>query len=118
MVGGGLPPLPAQREVFGNHLKNLRESGLTDETITLADLYTETHRPALARLLNWNSWPISCCNGLVFPFFLPGAAEPMGYRVRPTYPRTVGTHVSHILKKLGVASRAEIAREAALRASK
>jgi DNA-binding NarL/FixJ family response regulator len=35
-----------------------------------------------------------------------------------TSPRTVGTHVSHILKKLGVASRAEIAREAALRASK
>jgi DNA-binding CsgD family transcriptional regulator/tetratricopeptide (TPR) repeat protein len=35
-----------------------------------------------------------------------------------TSPRTVGTHVSHILKKLGVASRAEIAREAALRAGK
>jgi DNA-binding CsgD family transcriptional regulator len=31
--------------------------------------------------------------------------------------RTVGTHVSHILKKLGVHSRTEIAREAALRAS-
>ncbi|MBO0820603.1 MAG: helix-turn-helix transcriptional regulator [Nocardiopsaceae bacterium] len=29
--------------------------------------------------------------------------------------RTVGTHVSSILKKLGLASRAEIAREAALR---
>ncbi|MBO0801637.1 MAG: AAA family ATPase [Nocardiopsaceae bacterium] len=29
--------------------------------------------------------------------------------------RTVGTHVSHILKKLSVASRADIAREAALR---
>jgi DNA-binding CsgD family transcriptional regulator/tetratricopeptide (TPR) repeat protein len=32
-----------------------------------------------------------------------------------TSPRTVGTHVSHILKKLGVASRAEIAREATRR---
>ncbi len=31
-------------------------------------------------------------------------------------PRTVATHVSHILKKLGVASRTGIAREAALRA--
>lgn len=30
--------------------------------------------------------------------------------------RTVGTHVSHILKKLSVASRADIARESALRA--
>ena len=29
--------------------------------------------------------------------------------------RTVGTHVSHILKKLSVASRADIARESALR---
>jgi DNA-binding NarL/FixJ family response regulator len=29
--------------------------------------------------------------------------------------RTVGTHVSHILKKLGVASRTDIARESALR---
>jgi DNA-binding CsgD family transcriptional regulator len=35
-----------------------------------------------------------------------------------TSPRTVGTHVSHILKKLNVATRAEIAREAALRAAK
>ena len=32
-------------------------------------------------------------------------------------PRTVATHVSHILKKLGVHSRTEIAREAALRAA-
>lgn len=30
-------------------------------------------------------------------------------------PRTVATHVSHILRKLDVASRADIAREAALR---
>jgi DNA-binding CsgD family transcriptional regulator len=30
-------------------------------------------------------------------------------------PRTVGTHVSHILKKLNVSSRADIARESALR---
>jgi DNA-binding NarL/FixJ family response regulator len=30
-------------------------------------------------------------------------------------PRTVGTHVSHILKKLDVHSRIDIAREAALR---
>jgi DNA-binding NarL/FixJ family response regulator len=30
-------------------------------------------------------------------------------------PRTVGTHVSHILKKLNVHSRTDIAREAALR---
>ena len=30
-------------------------------------------------------------------------------------PRTVGTHVSHILKKLGVQSRTDIAREAVLR---
>jgi DNA-binding CsgD family transcriptional regulator len=29
--------------------------------------------------------------------------------------RTVGTHVSHILKKLGVTSRTDIARESALR---
>jgi DNA-binding NarL/FixJ family response regulator len=31
--------------------------------------------------------------------------------------RTVGTHVSHILKKLGVASRTDIARESALRSA-
>jgi DNA-binding NarL/FixJ family response regulator len=35
-----------------------------------------------------------------------------------TSPRTVGTHVSHILKKLNAATRAEIAREAALRGAK
>ena len=31
--------------------------------------------------------------------------------------RTVGTHVSHILKKLGVHSRTDIARESALRSA-
>ena len=30
-------------------------------------------------------------------------------------PRTVATHVSHVLKKLGVSSRTDIARESALR---
>jgi DNA-binding CsgD family transcriptional regulator len=48
-------------------------------------------------------------------FVAEGLSNPEIAQRLVTSPRTVGTHVSHILKKLNFASRAEIAREYALR---
>jgi hypothetical protein len=79
--------LPQKRELNDGHMAQLRASGLTDETIRLADLYTESNRLALARLINWKVWPDFMLSGLVFPLYLPGEAQPYAYRVRPSKPR-------------------------------
>ncbi len=86
----GVVELPVKRELSPKHLNHLRTSNLSDETIALAELYTEIRPAALADIVGRKSWPRLCGNGLVFPFYLPGAPEPYGARVRPTTPRTVG----------------------------
>jgi hypothetical protein len=80
-------PLPAKRTLRPEHLANLRESGLTDETIALAELYSEANRKTLADLVQRSGWPTHCGSAIVFPFYLPGATEPHAYRVRPSNPR-------------------------------
>jgi hypothetical protein len=88
--GGGRPrvvPLPVKREVSEKHLANLRASGLTDETITLAELYTESHHTLLADLVQRRAWARQWGAALVIPFYLPGGSQPIGYRVRPSNPR-------------------------------
>jgi len=79
--------LPQKREVNEGHLEQLRASGLNDETIRLADLYTESNRLAIAALIHRKRWPEFCLAALVFPFYLPGEATPYAYRVRPTKPQ-------------------------------
>lgn len=79
-------PLPQKREVSEKHLVNLRASGLTDETIAAAELYTEINHKALGELVQ-RRWPRLCGAALVFPFYQPGSSEPHAYRVRPTKPR-------------------------------
>lgn len=80
-------PLPQKREVSEKHLANLRASALTDETIALAELYTEANHHALAALVQRKGWNRLCGAALVIPFYLPDATEPHAYRVRPTTPR-------------------------------
>lgn len=80
-------PLPQAREVSEKHLETLRASGLNDETIRLAELYTEANHRALAAIVQRKVWPRQCNAALVFPFYLPDGAL-AGYRVRPTNPRT------------------------------
>lgn len=96
--GGGKKPkppapviaLPAKRELAPGHLAQLLASGLSEETIKLADLYTEHHRTRLAELVQRRSWG-SGGTGLVIPFYLPGESAPYAYRVRPTAPRVVSS---------------------------
>lgn len=77
--------LPAQRTLRPEHLEQLRASGLTDETIELAQLYTEAARQRLADMMDRKGWSHGAA--IVFPFYLPGADTPHAYRIRPTTPR-------------------------------
>lgn len=85
---GVVVPLPAKRELAENHITQLRASGLTPEQCALAALYSEHHPARLAELVDRRVWPRAQGGALVFPFYLPGAAEPYAYRVRPNNPRT------------------------------
>lgn len=82
--------LPSKREVAAIDLANLAASGLTDETIKLAKLYTEHHHQRIAELMQRRGWSRSQFSALVIPFFLPEQpddAQPFAYRVRPAVPR-------------------------------
>jgi len=78
--------LPLDREISAEHRDHLRSSGLSDETIEAAALYTLRHQTAIAQMLGWSRWR----NGpvLVFPYMAPGQETPIFYRVRPDQPRT------------------------------
>ena len=80
------PPPLGSRTVFPVHLENLRSSGLADETIQAAGLYSEARPAALTEILHRN-YQRSCGAALVIPFHLPGHAEPYAFRIRPTHPR-------------------------------
>lgn len=88
-------PMPQKRELHPKHLEQLRASGLSDETIELAELYTEGNFKVLAELMNRRIWPRTCGAALVFPFFEPGIADPIAYRVRPTTPRVDNRRRKH-----------------------
>lgn len=80
--------LPVKRELRPWDLDNLRASGLNDDTIAQAQLYTELVPIQIAALLGMRVWPRARGSALVIPFFFPGASEPHAYRVRPRQPRT------------------------------
>lgn len=79
--------LPERRTLVDPHRAELRASGLTDETIELAEVYTEVKSKAIAELLRRRSFPRHQGSALVFPLFTPGASEPYGYRCKPASPR-------------------------------
>jgi len=80
-------PLPVKRELSPAHLEQLHASGLDDETLELAELYSESNTRAVALMLE-RTYPRLCGPALVFPFYLPGATEPHAYRIKPTNPRS------------------------------
>lgn len=70
------------REISEAHRAHLRTSGLTDETIELAGIYTERDPGEMAKLLNWRGAPRGVGTAIVFPFFLPDAAQPYMARLK------------------------------------
>lgn len=72
------------RALAPNHLEQLRKSGLTEETVALAGLYSEAQSKPIAALLGWG-WR----NGgaLVFPFRDYDSRKQITARVKPDVPR-------------------------------
>jgi hypothetical protein len=80
--------LPERRELRPQHLEHLRTSGLTDETLGLAQLYSESRSVVLGDMLG-SGYSRHCGHAIVFPFYLPGETEPHAYRIRPDRPRII-----------------------------
>lgn len=75
------------RQLHDSHRSHLHASGLTDETLALAGVYTEQRARVIAELLGRRSFARHHGWAIVFPCILPGTDVPYGYRVRPNYPR-------------------------------
>lgn len=80
----------ARPRLSDEHLAHLRTSGLTDETLELAGLYTEHAAHRLAKLLKRRSYSPDCGSAIVFPFLAPGASVPHAFRIKPERPREGG----------------------------
>ena len=75
--------------LLDHHLAELRRSGLTDETILAAGIYSEVDTAKLSALLDWKKYPSKCAPAIVFPF--TSADGHNGYhRIRPDHPRMSG----------------------------
>jgi putative DNA primase/helicase len=85
------------------HLAELRASGLNDDTIHLAGIYSETDRKKLAALLNRSRWSSTWGDALVFPFNIGG--QVVLHRVKPTNPPKRKGGVAKYLSPSGQGSR-------------
>lgn len=81
------PPPPDKRAVSDHFLADLRKSGLTDDTIRAAGLYTEDRPLALSEIIG-RAYPSTCGPALVFPFHLAGQARAYAFRLKPMHPRS------------------------------
>lgn len=81
---------PARKHISEAHALMLRESGLSDETVRLAELETEQDHEIVCSHLGWTHRPGERTLGdcLVFPCIEPGQTIPYAYRVRPDKPRS------------------------------
>jgi Domain of unknown function (DUF927)/Domain of unknown function (DUF3854) len=98
-------PLPLKRELSEHDLAQLHASGLSDETIALAGVYTEPNQRTLSLILE-RPYPRACGPALVFPLIMPGATEPHAYRIKPLHPRTEKKRGKSRVVKYDQASRA------------
>ena len=70
-----------------HHYRDLKSSGLTDETIRECGFYTERSYPRLAAMIGWKFYPKKMGSALVIPFRSPGG-ELDGYkRIKPSAPK-------------------------------
>lgn len=79
--------LVGNKQLLPHHLKDLRKSGLTDETIAAAGIYSETDYDNLKVILGCTYRPKKLAPALVFPYLDQGG-QPSGYQViKPDRPR-------------------------------
>ena len=73
--------------ILSHHLADLQRSGLNDDTIKAAGIYSETDHLKLAGILNRKKWDRKQGAALVFPFFDEAGAIVL-QRVKPDNPPT------------------------------
>jgi hypothetical protein len=73
--------------VSEGHLADLRASGLSDDTIAQAGLYTEDQGAAVRDLLGWTRPAAALGECLVFPYFGPDGEKTKYHRLKPANPR-------------------------------
>src|SRR5687767_11517949 len=74
-------------QILPHHLDDLRRSGLTDETIQAAEIYSEADGDRIAALLNWSGPAGRLAPVLVIPFLAPDGNRTGYCRVKPDRPR-------------------------------
>lgn len=80
-------PIIIGERLTEEHLAHLRTSGLSDDTLVLAGIYSLRKAPEVAEALGRQRWR----NGggaIAFPCYRPGRDQPELLRVRPDHPRT------------------------------
>jgi len=80
------PALPTTRVLHAAHVQHLYASGLSDATVTAADLYTVDTRDESAALLG-RGYLLHRGSAIAFPLYWPGDVVPYAFRVRPDTPR-------------------------------
>jgi hypothetical protein len=70
------------------HLKDLEASGLSQQQIKAAALYSESDPSKISELLNWNQPAKNLGPCLVFPFFGVDGVQTGYVRLKPSQPRT------------------------------
>lgn len=73
--------------LLANHLAELRASGLSDETIAAAGIYSVTSADEIASLLGWSRPNSQITCGIAYPFFLADGSIART-RIKPDSPRT------------------------------
>ncbi len=88
-----------------HHLAELRQSGLSDETIRAAGIKSETDHAKIALLLNRKKWPRTYGPALLFPY-LDSSGNTVLWRVKPDNPPTENGKPKKYLHPTGAAIRA------------
>jgi putative DNA primase/helicase len=95
-------------KLLDHHRADLAASGLTDETIAAAGIYSETDHHKLAGILNRKNWPRKYGPAVVYPYLDESGAVVL-QRVKPDNPpKRDGKVVGKYLSPTGAAVRAYV----------
>jgi putative DNA primase/helicase len=99
-VGGVSPSPDGLPGLLDHHVRHLRESGLTPETLAANKIVSETRHERIGAILNRKKGISKLVPAIVFPFHFPDGSN--GYhRVRPDVSPLIGGKASKYLAPVG-----------------
>lgn len=107
MGGARRPPAGFIIMLLPNHLRDLRGSGLSDETIAAAGIYSETDHRTIAAALNRKTWPRAYGAAMLFPFHDESGAVVL-VRAKPDNPPKKNGKAHKYLQPSGAPIRAYV----------